>query len=76
MKNKKEHCIIRYQKYNFDYIGIPKTGSSTFKTYNYNITVIAKAAEFELPTLTYDNGDIIRLNLGFQSFVMKSLMVK
>jgi len=32
MKNKKEHCIIRYQKYKFDYIGIPKTGSSTFKT--------------------------------------------
>ncbi len=32
MKNKKTHCIIRYQKYKFDYIGIPKTGSSTFKT--------------------------------------------
>ena len=32
MKNIKTHCIIRYQKYKFDYIGIPKTGSSTFKT--------------------------------------------
>lgn len=28
----KDHCIIRYEKYDFDYIGIPKTGSSSFKT--------------------------------------------
>jgi len=28
----KEHCIIRYTDLNFDYIGIPKNGSSSFKT--------------------------------------------
>lgn len=31
MSRKNEHCIIRYDTLNFDYIGIPKTGSSSFK---------------------------------------------
>ena len=38
------------------------------KTYNYNITIIAKAAEFELPFLAYDNGDITRLKPWLPDF--------
>lgn len=38
------------------------------KSYNYNITVVAQADEFELPTLNYDSGDITRLKPWLPDF--------
>ena len=39
------------------------------KTYNYNITVIAQADDFDLPKLKYDSGDIKRLKPWLPEFV-------